>query len=105
MVTAWHEDQNDDPPSFAVGELLPGCEAILMRPDGTEETRPGERGEIWIRGPNVMNGYWRNPTATEAAITKEGWLISGDVCYADEHSKFYVVDRIKVSLDSEELWG
>ncbi|KAJ5651604.1 uncharacterized protein N7484_005327 [Penicillium longicatenatum] len=94
MVTAWHEDENNAPASTSVGELLPGCDAMLMRPDGTEETRPNQRGEIWIRGPNMMKGYWNNATATKAAMT-DGWLMSGDIAYFDEKRKFYIVDRIK----------
>ncbi|KAF4415124.1 hypothetical protein FACUT_13664 [Fusarium acutatum] len=95
MTTCWHEDDALEPSSTSVGELIPGCEAIIMRPDGTEETRVRERGEIWMRGPNIMNGYWRNSEATKGTINDQGWLMTGDVAFVDEHGRFHIVDRIK----------
>lgn len=52
-------------------------------------------GELWIRGPNVMKGYYRNEEATRATITPDGWLRSGDICTYDEHGLIYIRDRIK----------
>jgi fatty-acyl-CoA synthase len=54
----------------------------------------GETGEIWIRGPSVMQGYWENPAATRDAFT-DGWLRSGDLGRLDGHGYLHVVDRIK----------
>src|SRR5262249_6036250 len=51
-------------------------------------------GELWIRGPNVIPGYWRNPEATEAAFGG-GWFRTGDLGYRDEKGMTYVVDRMK----------
>ena len=56
---------------------------------------PGERGEICLRGPNIMKGYWNRPDATAAAIDKEGWFHSGDVGYVDEDGFLYICDRLK----------
>jgi fatty-acyl-CoA synthase len=56
---------------------------------------PGERGEICVRGPQVMAGYWRNRTATDAVIDAGGWLHTGDVGQADKDGYVYVVDRLK----------
>ncbi len=67
----------------------------LVSPDGREVTRPGEKGEIVARGPNIMKGYWNNPDATAAAIDAEGWLHTGDVGTFDEDGFLFIVDRVK----------
>ena len=67
----------------------------LAAPDGTVVTEPLERGEICIKGPNVMKGYWNRPDATAAAIDPEGWFHSGDLGYFDEDGFLYIVDRVK----------
>jgi long-chain acyl-CoA synthetase len=54
----------------------------------------GQVGEIWVRGPNVIPGYWRNPEATEAAFGG-GWFRTGDLGLVDEAGQYYVVDRMK----------
>ena len=78
-----------------VGVLPANCEARIMNEDGTAEVPPCERGELWIRAPNVMKGYWRNPEATRKTLTADGWLKTGDVCYVDEGQNFFIVDRKK----------
>lgn len=81
--------------SNAVGELHANCEAKVMAEDEMTELADGECGEIWIRGPNVMRGYWRNEPATRDVLTSDGWLRSGDIGYVDEQGLFYIVDRKK----------
>ncbi|KAF1966306.1 acetyl-CoA synthetase-like protein [Bimuria novae-zelandiae CBS 107.79] len=82
--------------SDSVGELLPNCEAkIVLDDEGKVEAPQGERGEVWIRAPNVMKGYWRKPEATKETITPDGWLKTGDVCYVDQEGNFHIVDRKK----------
>ncbi|KAI9866148.1 MAG: hypothetical protein M1813_001709 [Trichoglossum hirsutum] len=66
-----------------------------MNEDGTKELPRGQRGEIWIRGPNIMKGYWRNPEATKEALTEDGWLKTGDVGVCDQRGMWHIVDRVK----------
>lgn len=63
--------------------------------DPASEVRPGERGELCIRGPNVMKGYWKKPEATADSMTPDGFFRTGDVGYMDEDGFIYIVDRTK----------
>jgi long-chain acyl-CoA synthetase len=81
------------------GIPLPGIELKFCDVDDpTREVALGERGEMCIKGPNVMRGYWRNPEATVAAMTEDGYLRTGDVAIMDEDGYVYIVDRIKDML-------
>jgi fatty-acyl-CoA synthase len=62
--------------------------------DRKQRVKPGEVGEVLIRGKSVMKGYWKNPPATAAAI-KDGWMHSGDLARVDEEGYLYIVDRKK----------
>ncbi|HZB50308.1 MAG TPA: AMP-binding protein [Mycobacteriales bacterium] len=80
----------------AAGHPLPHTELRLVDPaGGTVVAGPGEPGEIWVRGPNVVSRYWDDPAATRAAIDDAGWFRSGDVGHFDEHGLLHVVDRLK----------
>lgn len=82
--------------SFSVGEVLANMEAKIVLDDaGTVEAPQGERGEIWVRGPNVMKGYWNKPAATAETLTGDGWLKTGDVAYVDGKNHVFIVDRKK----------
>jgi acyl-CoA synthetase (AMP-forming)/AMP-acid ligase II len=83
----------------SVGELNPNMEAKIVD-DAGEELNVGKLGEFWIRGPNVMKGYWRMPEATEETKTAEGWLKTGDIARRDENGMIYIIDRKKVRLAS-----
>lgn len=88
----WNPNEHSE--SFSVGELNANCEAKLVDEENNE-VKQGERGEIWVKGPNVMKGYWKKPDATAETITPDGWLKTGDIAYVDEHDRFFVVDRKK----------
>ncbi|MFE4539970.1 AMP-binding protein [Streptomyces scopuliridis] len=90
---AYDEDFAETPPG-SVGRLLPATEARLVDPLSGEDVPPGEAGELWIRGPQVMAGYLANPEATAATFT-DGWLRTGDMARIDEHGRFFIVDRLK----------
>ncbi|KAH7132286.1 4-coumarate-CoA ligase-like protein [Dendryphion nanum] len=82
--------------SFSVGELVPNCSVkIVVDEEGKQEAAQGERGEIWVKAPNVMKGYWRRPDATKETLTPDGWLKTGDVAYVDKDNFFFIVDRKK----------
>jgi fatty-acyl-CoA synthase len=67
------------------------CEARVVDPDGSD-LRAGERGEIQLRGPNLISGYWNDPEATARAFT-DGWFHTGDIGHRDGEGHFYVDDR------------
>jgi long-chain acyl-CoA synthetase len=78
----------------SIGTPIPGVEFRIVGDDG-EDVTPGDPGEIWIRGHNVMKGYWAIPEATAEAIDAHGWFKSGDIGTVDEDGFYYIVDRKK----------
>ena len=83
------------PDSTTVGQVLPGLEYRLLEPATETEAAPGEVGELWIRGPTVMKGYFRNEEATRAVLHSDGWLDTGDLARLDERGQLYIVGRSK----------
>ncbi|MEZ5570714.1 MAG: class I adenylate-forming enzyme family protein [Halioglobus sp.] len=77
----------------SVGPASPVCDVKVVNEAG-EQLAPGELGELWVRGPNVVKGYWQRPEDTAAAFT-EGWFHTGDVGKIDEQGFIYLVDRLK----------
>jgi long-chain acyl-CoA synthetase len=78
----------------SIGIPLPSTEAAvidLMR--GRKEVEPGQIGELAVRGPQVMMGYWKNPEATSKVVTKDGWLLTGDVAQMDADGYFRIIAR------------
>jgi acyl-CoA synthetase (AMP-forming)/AMP-acid ligase II len=79
----------------SIGVCVPNTECQLVSvEDGSAQGLKG-KGEIWIRGPQVMKGYLNRPEATAQTVDEEGWLHTGDIGYADEDGHFYIVDRLK----------
>ncbi|KAI0304261.1 amp dependent CoA ligase [Multifurca ochricompacta] len=78
------------------GILNPSMEARILRADGTDADY-NETGELVLRGPTVVLGYWKNQKATKETF-RDGWLYTGDRFYVDEQERFFYVDRIKDTL-------
>jgi fatty-acyl-CoA synthase len=78
----------------SVGVAAPSTEIRLVRLDG-EEAAVDETGEIWVRGPHVMPGYWRRATDTARVFGPEGWFRSGDLGRRDDDGFYFIVGRIK----------
>ncbi|MBB4704579.1 class I adenylate-forming enzyme family protein [Sphaerisporangium siamense] len=76
-----------------IGLPAPNCEARIVDPSG-RDAAPGEPGELLVRGPTLMTGYWRRPEATAAAL-KDGWFHTGDLCVREENGWFRLVGRLK----------
>ncbi|KAJ8719693.1 hypothetical protein PYW08_011868 [Mythimna loreyi] len=79
----------------SVGQLVPSTQARIVSITTGEMLGPHKSGELWLRGPQVMKGYWKNEKATKETVDSEGWLHTGDVAYYDEEFYFYIVDRTK----------
>jgi len=75
-----------------VGIPVPDTDAKLVDPETLKEVPFGEVGELWLRGPQMMKGYWPE---TGSGLEEGGWLRTGDLCKMDENGYFYVLDRIK----------
>jgi acyl-CoA synthetase (AMP-forming)/AMP-acid ligase II len=79
----------------SVGVPAPNTECKIVDLETGEAQPYGERGEVCVRGPQIMKGYLNNPEATAQTIDVEGWLHTGDIGYADEDGHFFIVDRAK----------
>jgi acyl-CoA synthetase (AMP-forming)/AMP-acid ligase II len=77
------------------GWLMPGTEARLVDPVTGADVEPGEPGELWLRGPQVMQGYYGLPEATAATLTPDGWLRTGDLVAIREDGQLEIRDRLK----------
>ncbi len=88
----------DDRPDLDLntcGFAIPNVVSKLVDPETGQEVGPGERGELWVKGPNVMSGYLNNPEATAITLDDEGYLHTGDVATVTEEGVFTIVDRVK----------
>jgi long-chain acyl-CoA synthetase len=83
-----------EPRLGSIGVPFPDVDARVVDPDDGHELPHGEIGELAVRAPQVMAGYWRQPEETEAVL-RDGWLYTGDMARMDDDGYFYIVDRKK----------
>lgn len=76
-----------------IGVPVPNTDIKIIKDDG-EEAELGERGELWVKGDQVMCGYWQRPEAT-SEVLKDGWLATGDIVVMGEDKNLKIVDRKK----------
>ena len=79
----------------SIGPCVPNTECKVVDVATGAELDANEQGELWIRGPQVMQGYLNRPEETARTITPDGWLRTGDIGYADADGDFFIVDRLK----------
>jgi long-chain acyl-CoA synthetase len=80
---------------LSIGMPVTDTDVKFVDPESGEEVKLGEPGEIWIKSPLVMKGYWNNPEETAKVFTEDGWLKTGDIAYQDEDGYIFIVDRSK----------
>ena len=78
----------------SIGFPAPSTDIKLVNDDGVE-VATGEAGEMWVKGPQVMKGYYNRPDETLKVLNEEGWLATGDIARIDDDGFFYIVDRKK----------
>ena len=83
------------PRSGASGLAVPNTRCRIVSPETGADLPPGEEGELWIKGPQVMIGYLNNEQATKDTLTADGWLKTGDMAIIDADGYMFVVDRLK----------
>ncbi|MGV7119434.1 AMP-binding protein [Sphingopyxis sp. 550A] len=79
-----------------IGQPIPATRIrLLNRDDPTQDAAPGEAGELAVKGPQIMQGYWNRPEADRDSFTEDGWLRTGDVAAIDAEGYIRIVDRLK----------
>lgn len=88
---SWLPPQQLDKKLGSVGIPIDGVEWKVVREDGSKAA-PGETGDLWVSGPNVMLGYWNNPEATRSVL-RDGWLCTGDMGHLDKDGYLFLLGR------------
>jgi acyl-CoA synthetase (AMP-forming)/AMP-acid ligase II len=83
------------PRSGAAGQTVPNTSCRIVDIDTGANLGPGQEGELWIKGPQVMQGYLNNAKATAETITEDGWLRTGDIAKIDSDGYMFITDRLK----------
>jgi acyl-CoA synthetase (AMP-forming)/AMP-acid ligase II len=94
MVPVCRVPDGVDADGDVVGQPQPGVEVLLMKEDGTQ-AKDGEVGEMWVRGPSLMSGYYRNEAETRAVMRPGGWLATGDLGMRMPDGAYRIAGRIK----------
>lgn len=79
----------------SVGKVLSFMSVKIRDPETGKALGPNQVGEICVKGPQVMKGYYKNEEATRQSFTPDGWLRTGDLGYYDTEGFFFIVDRLK----------
>jgi acyl-CoA synthetase (AMP-forming)/AMP-acid ligase II len=88
-------DRSDPSPPGTVGRLVPNTELMVVDPATGDAVGPGQPGELWVRGPQVMAGYLNEPAATAEILDAAGWLRTGDLGRVEPGGHVVIVDRLK----------
>jgi len=78
----------------SIGKFVPWMKAKIVDEQGNK-LGPGRKGELWVRGEGIMLGYYKEAQLTDAVLTEDGWLRTGDITYYDKDNLFYIEGRIK----------
>jgi len=95
LAPASHVTPLAAPRSGSSGLALPNTQCRIVDAETGEDLAAGEKGELWIKGPQVMMGYLNNEKATTEMITPDGWLKTGDIAIIDVDGYMFVIDRLK----------
>ena len=104
-----HTNPPDAPKQQCLGIPIIGVDARVINPETLQEVAIGEQGEIIMRGPQIFNGYWRRPDATEQAFMQldgHRYFRSGDLGHVDEQGYFFITDRLKRMINASgfKVW-
>jgi acyl-CoA synthetase (AMP-forming)/AMP-acid ligase II len=102
-----HRDTGHPERLASAGLPLPGVAVRVVDPATSEDVKPGENGEIWLRTVQAMRGYLNRPEATGQSKTADGWIRTGDIGRVDAAGFVYVLDRLKdmIITGGENVYG